>query len=182
MALQATAELIRIRSEEGQLILSGEILKGLVEKGFLPREEDPSSSLDANLKRAQEEFRDLKAIRGRDGSTHYYSSLSMSDTYAEWVLRWGENPFHTMAEIIRENSKIYPRPVPLDLFQESPFGFSGEEIQDLLRRMAEQEDYRDIRQTQTSIGSLYLYSTLHLEPDYASTLAEWLDVGQANNP
>jgi hypothetical protein len=27
-----------------------------------------------------------------------------------------------------------------------------------------------------------LYSALHLEPEYASMLAEWLDVGQFNNP
>jgi hypothetical protein len=45
-----------------------------------------------------------------------------------------------------------------------------------------QEEYEDIARTTTSIGTVYLYSTRHLEPDYASTLAEWLDVGQANNP
>jgi hypothetical protein len=48
--------------------------------------------------------------------------------------------------------------------------------------MGEQEEFQDIALATTSMGRVYLYSTHHLEPDYASTLAEWLDVGQANNP
>jgi hypothetical protein len=32
------------------------------------------------------------------------------------------------------------------------------------------------------VGTVFLYSSLHLGPDYAATLAKWLDVGQANNP
>jgi hypothetical protein len=29
---------------------------------------------------------------------------------------------------------------------------------------------------------VFLYSTRHLDPDHASMLAEWLDVGQYRNP
>jgi hypothetical protein len=72
--------------------------------------------------------------------------------------------------------------VPLDIFRESPFDLTQEEILDCLKKMAEQGEYQDITQTTTSIGTIFLYSTQHLEPDYASSLAEWLDVGQANNP
>jgi hypothetical protein len=48
--------------------------------------------------------------------------------------------------------------------------------------MAAEEEYRDILPTTTSASRIFLYSTLHLEPEYASMLAEWLDVGQFNNP
>jgi hypothetical protein len=48
--------------------------------------------------------------------------------------------------------------------------------------MADQKEYQDIQQTTTSIGTVFLFSTLYLEPDYATFLAEWIDVGQVNNP
>ena len=84
--------------------------------------------------------------------------------------------------MVRENSAIYPRPVPLNLFKGSPFDLTQEEIQTYLEQMARQDEYKDIAQTTTSLGTLFLYSTLHLELGYASTLTEWLDVEQANNP
>jgi len=48
--------------------------------------------------------------------------------------------------------------------------------------MGEQREYQDIAQTVTSIGTPFLFSTRHLDPDHASALAEWQDVGQVNNP
>jgi hypothetical protein len=87
-----------------------------------------------------------------------------------------------IAEIVRENSAIYPRPVPIDMFKHLPFDLRLEEIQAYLAQMAKRDDYRDIKQTTSSIGTVFLYSTLHLDPGYASMLAEWVDVGQANNP
>ena len=48
--------------------------------------------------------------------------------------------------------------------------------------MAADDAYRDIARTRTSAGNAYLYSTTHLEADYASSLAEWIDVGQYDNP
>ena len=48
--------------------------------------------------------------------------------------------------------------------------------------MREQKEYQDIAQTVTSVGTQFLYSTDYLDPDHTFTLAEWLDVGQLNNP
>jgi len=48
--------------------------------------------------------------------------------------------------------------------------------------MDAEEEYRDIMQTTTSVSGVFLYSTLHLDSEYASMLAEWLDVGQFENP
>jgi hypothetical protein len=106
--------------------------------------------------------------------------LSLSETYAGILIRKEESSF--IAEIVRENSAIYPRPVPLDFFRESPFDLTQEEILDFLGKMGEQGEYQDIALTTTSIGTVFLYSSRHLNPDYASTLAEWFDVGQINNP
>lgn len=48
--------------------------------------------------------------------------------------------------------------------------------------MAGFDAYHDIAQTMTYAGNSFLYSTMHLDPDYAATLAEWIDVGQYDNP
>ncbi|MBM3299678.1 MAG: hypothetical protein FJY85_06970, partial [Deltaproteobacteria bacterium] len=119
---------------------------------------------------------------GRNGIPYYYSVQSLSETYAGILMRKSENPLWLIAEVVRANSQLYPRPVPLDSFHELPFGLTPEEIAECLAIMGQQKEYQDIAQTITSIGTLFLYSTQHLEPDHASTLAEWLDVGQVNNP
>jgi hypothetical protein len=84
--------------------------------------------------------------------------------------------------VVRKNSMLYPRPIPLESFQKMPFEMSGEEIEASLEQMAGREDFRDICRTTPSIGTVFLFSTLYLEPDYASMLAEWFDVGQFQNP
>ena len=172
---------IRKRSEEGQLIQLKEILTELVKKGVLNSEDD-ESQFELVFRQCIEKNEDLKEISERNGTSYYYSTQSMGETYAKILLKMRENPFSLIAEIVRENSEIYPRPIPLEIFKESPFDLTHEEILAFLNKMAEQEEYQDIARTTTSVGTIFLYSTRYLEPHYASSLAEWLDVGQANNP
>ncbi len=87
-----------------------------------------------------------------------------------------------MAEVIREHSRIYPRPVPIALFQCSPFNLTEDLIERALQEMSLQEPYRDISQVTSSIGNTFLYSKDYLDQDYATMLAEWIDVGQVQNP
>jgi len=87
-----------------------------------------------------------------------------------------------IAKVVRENSAVYPRPVSLNLFGDSPFNLTQGELQGYLHQMAKGEGYGDIKQTTTSAGNVFLYSSRHLEPGYASMLAEWFDVGQFDNP
>jgi hypothetical protein len=182
-ACLAAAMIIREKSKSGQLTLQEEILRELTRQGFLkPEDSDMGCQFEAILKHTIEKNGDLKEICDRQSIPHYYSNENMAERYANILIQKGGDSLVLMAEIIRENSKIYPRPIPLDVFTESPFGFAREEIFSHIRKMAEQEEYQDIRQTTTSIGTVFLFSTLYLEPDYATFLAEWLDVGQVNNP
>jgi len=179
----AIAKIIRERSETGQLIQFEEILAGLSGQGLLKSEDaDHEFQFRDILKQTIEKNEDLREISGRDGIPCYYSAQNLTETYARILLQKEENILSLVVEIIRENSSIYPRPVPLDIFRESPFDLAQEEILDCLKKMAEEKGYQDISQTITSIGTIFLYSTRHLDPDYASSLAEWLDVGQSNNP
>ncbi len=176
--------IIREKSKEGRFALMNEMVSELLNRGLLESEKEESRLAEAIsiLEEALHRNEDLKERKGKDGLSRYYSSLAMSEAYATLLIRKEENPLLMMAEVIRENSAVYPRPIPLAIFMEPPFDLTHEEILECLRKMGGQTEYQDIAQTTTSIGTIYLYSNQHLEPDYASMLAEWLDVGQANNP
>ena len=179
----ATIKVIRERSEKGQPVQFEEILVELERQGLLESETaDQRSYLKAFLEQAFKKNEDLREISDKDGMLHYYSTQSLSETYARILLMRGKDPLLLIAQIIRENSAIYPRPVPLDIFRESPFDLTPEEISECLKNMREGKEYQDIAQATTSIGTIFLYSNRHLDADYASMLAEWFDVGQANNP
>jgi len=180
---QTIAQIIRERSDTGQLIRSEEIRTELVRQCLVKSEgTDESADFAAILRKAVQENPDLREISTGNGVAYYYSTGSLSETYAGILVSKEEGPLSIIAQVVRENSKIYPRPVPLDFFNRSPFDLTQEEISDCLEKMSEQSEYEDIARTTTSVGTVFLYSSRHLEPDYAFTLAEWLDVGQVNNP
>ena len=182
-ACQAAANIIRKKSEAGQLISQDEIFQEMIgQKVPKSVNREPPITFEAILKRTIEENEDIKGLHDKEGAPCYYSARYMSEPYAKILLRKGGNPLLLIAEIVRENSALYPRPIPLDTFKNSPFELTQEEILSCLQKMDGQEEYQDIAQTTTSIGTVFLYSSRHLDRDYASMLAEWFDVGQFNNP
>jgi hypothetical protein len=183
LAIRAIAEIIRGKSQAGELISQNEIFHRLHERGLIKdKKEGAQNVLETLLEKALEENRDVIKVHTEAGEPYFFSSQFMGESYAKILIQKRADPMLLIAEIIRENSAIYPRPVPIDMFKQSPFDLTLEEIQAYLAQMAKRDEYRDIKQTASSIGTVFLYSTLHLDPDYASMLAEWVDVGQANNP
>jgi hypothetical protein len=178
-AYRRTADAVRMRSEEGKLIQREEIVQILRERRGEPSEYSYEEDI---LMEAMNRNEDLTSIPGQDGLPRYYSTIYMIEAYAQLLVRKEGNPLLMIAETVRENSKIYPRPIRRDIFKNEPFELNEEEISTCLQKMREEDQYKDIAQTTTSEGTVFLYSTLHLEPDYASMLAEWVDVGQYRNP
>jgi hypothetical protein len=182
-ASHAAIQVIRNRSGQGQLAAEEEILEELLALGLL--EEDTanlSASLAEILSTASHTHDDLRTIPDQEGRKRYYSIHFMTETYARLLLRREGDPLQLIAEIVRENSALYPRPFPLGAFERSPFAMTREEIRQCLDQMSCLQAYQDIARTITSAGNVFLYSTLHLDPGYAATLAEWTDVGQHDNP
>ncbi|MDH7501067.1 MAG: hypothetical protein QHH30_11875 [candidate division NC10 bacterium] len=128
------------------------------------------------------EREDLEEIPGPDGLPRYFCSTYLTPAYAAMLIERQRDPLSLLVQTVREHSLLYPRPVPLHLFQNPPFAMSEEEIQRCLQEMKDLDSCQDIAQIITSIGSVFLYSTRHLDPDHASLLAEWLEVGQCNQP
>jgi hypothetical protein len=180
---ERTADFIRKKSQAGQLSLRQEILDELARQNILgPQQHETSEVLDVLLSKTLEEHEDLRQVSDQYGASRYYSYQFMTDSFVKILLQKEGHPLLLLAETVRENSRIYPRPIPLDAFKDHPFNLTEEEILACLQQMTETDHYKDIQRTATSIGTVFLYSTLHLDPGHARMLAEWLDVGQFNNP
>lgn len=181
--VQAIASMIRQSSEANQLLSESEILRRVADQHLLTLQPaDLANEVGNIIKKAVDGSDDLRQISARDGSWRYYSSHSMSEAYVLILLQKEGDPLRLIAENVRQNSAVYPRPVPLDIFRDPPFDLTRQKILSYLEQMAADEEYRDIATTTTSASRVFLYSTLHLEPEYAFMLAEWLDVGQFDNP
>jgi hypothetical protein len=170
---------IRQESEAGRIISGSAIFHRLAGQSRYPLQAEGFESL---LKIVLDANDDLHELAAGDGSRHYYSSNVMTGAYAAILLQKRGDPLRLIAEVVRQNSADCTRPVPLALFTHSPFDLSQQEVLNDLERMEDLEEFRDIARTETSASSVFLYSTLYLEPGHACMLAEWLDVGQFDNP
>ena len=180
---QGVADIIREKSKAGQLVSAEELLLTLkLEDRAKPEGDEEIVPPEALLNKVLAKHNDLKEIRAKDGACLYYSSMFMSDTYATLLLHKKEGPVSLIADTVREDSDRYPRPTPLDVFKEPPFDLSQEEILSCLQELSSHDEYQDISQVSTSIGHVFLYSSRYLDRDYALMLAEWIDVGQFENP
>ena len=110
----------------------------------------------------------------------YHDPALLSHSYARILDRKG-CPAVLLAEEIRVNSREYPRPVPVELFEMPPFDLTPGAIEAVLTAMAADPAYRDITFTTTTMGTVYLFSSLYLERGYATFLAEQ-DESFAINP
>jgi len=181
---QATtpAQFIREACEQGRLLAKTELLGILRERPATPDAPVPSpAKLEEEIAGALAEDPDLAVVHGPDGEEFYRCASLMSATYAE-ILAGKHAPCLLIAETVRKNSKEYPRPLALDIFEYPPFDLDPENIQACLQRMAADADFGDIRFVESSEGTVYLYSKRYLEHDYAAFLAQRLDVDLALNP
>jgi hypothetical protein len=125
---------------------------------------------------------DLKLMEGK-AETYFFSSLSMTEAYALHLFRVDEkNPVKLIADTVRDESRIYPRPTDIRIFLDTPFSLKPNEIDELLGRLEIHPDGLDIKSYCSSTGAKYLYSTKYLAPAHAESLAEWIEVGQKDNP
>ena len=87
-----------------------------------------------------------------------------------------------IADTVRDESRIYPRPTPAYIFLDSPFNMTESQLDGVLWQISQRNDMTDIKNTTVSNGALYLFSTQYLTVAHAETMAEWNEVGQAENP
>ncbi len=178
----AVCRMIGQASEAGELISESEILRRIDDQDEKRRRAADIERLRTMLREFVSGSGNLQCVISDDGSCRYYSSQYMNEVYAGILLQKEGDPRQLIADMVRHNSEVYPRPLPLDFFTQPPFNFTQPEVAEVLDQMSSQREYADIMTTTTSASRIFLYSTLHLESDHASMLAEWLDVGQSENP
>jgi hypothetical protein len=85
-------------------------------------------------------------MTSQERETLYHAPALLSRTYAS-ILDRKTSPLLLIAEEVRRNSAEYPRPVPLDFFEQSPFDLTPEQIEVGLKTMAENPEFVDITYT-----------------------------------
>ena len=164
---------VRAASREGRLIGLEEVRAAVLALAAESPNGPPDQAelTDARLAGLLAAHPGVAAFASASGETLYHAPNLLSHTYARILDRKG-SPLVLLAEEIRANSRDYPRPVPVELFEAPPFDLRPEEIEHALHALAADPAHQDITFTTTSTGMVYLFSTRHLERGYAAFLAQ----------
>lgn len=128
------------------------------------------------------DYTDVRRLDGESDS-YFFSTLSVTESYARYLYRVEEkNPLRLIADTVREESRIYPRPTPLRYFKEPPFRLSDGELEALVAQFGPDTGTADIAAFPASNGELYLFSTDHLEKVHGESLVEYYEVERWQNP
>lgn len=118
----------------------------------------------------------------RTGEQYLHSTKFLSVPYARLLLRSQANdPAFMIAQTVRENSEIYPRPTSVEYFEYEPFSLELAEVFAHLTVMESLEEYADIRRVTVSNGMVYLYSDRFMTEPQAQGSAQWEEVDSRLN-
>jgi hypothetical protein len=127
-------------------------------------------------------FEDINLIHA-SGSVYLCSDRHMTRRYAEIAACiQSQDVRHIIADTVRSDSLTHPRPTPVEMFCEPPYLLKPEVLAAALEGISDDPRYADIRLVHASEGSRFLFSTNHLDPSYAESLAEWMAVGDLEHP
>lgn len=128
------------------------------------------------------EVTDIVLLWGKKGA-YLYSEALMANNYAHMLFLTAEDDdLGTFVDQVRNESKIYPRPMAASSFRNPPFLWSVAKAKQLFARTQEAGSFPDIKVTVTSIGQWYFYSDLYLRDAQAKALAEFYGVERQRNP
>lgn len=164
----------KVRSDSAALKLTG--LSAL--QGIMP-EEDPAEVLAGA---AEAGYADILKAEGCKGD-YYFSERFMTPAYATRLARVEDDDVASLiAETVRDESRIYPRPTPVAAFHAPPYSISPQAFAMAALKLGREAELSDIRSCSASDGSEYLFSTRYLSEDHAQGLAEYDAVGRWQNP
>jgi hypothetical protein len=118
-----------------------------------------------------EGFADIKKLTARDGTVYAFSVQSMTDQYAQLLLLGEENdPCYAIAEMVRQESRVYPKPTAIEIFKYGLFNMDRNRLDEYVAQT--QETYDDIKLLRFSSGEVYLYSATYMNEDQAAMVAK----------
>jgi hypothetical protein len=130
-------------------------------------------------------FADIKKVTSGAGEVYYHSDKYLVDSYAATLLlSMAGDHCDTLAQKVRDDSRIYPRASNVNLFHnEQLFGIPRADLESIIEETLRTPEYSDIKKVvHPTTGAVYLYSERYLEEQQAWAQMDWLEVGLANNP
>lgn len=130
------------------------------------------------------DFDDCRGIRLLMGAHSYYlyDEAAMTDAYARWAFLAAEDdPVAAFLECVRDESRIYPRPLARTNLANPPFCMGAEAVEAAWRAACDQDRANDVRRIEATNGAVYFYSTDYLSPARARSLAQYDAVERAFN-
>ena len=136
---------------------------------------------------ADPRFRDIQSLAGVDGEAHFHSDTHLSGNYGRIMLRAkAGDPARSIAELVRDRSRVMPAPTSLKVFHDRVFALSREQLDafvDGLGRPDASAEYADIKRlVHPETGAVYLYSDKWMLEVDAFRVMDWEEVGAARNP
>lgn len=185
-------EVEEVIEEPDKVTLIGEFIRDRSYEGILTNAEDfidepLSLEVEEVLQmidelKMREEFSDICISKGAE-RIYLFSENYITKNYAKMMISVAERDLlNLIAETVREESKIYPRPTDVRLFSKAPFNLSKDEFKELYLQLVKKEEYSDIQETRASNNAPYLYSEKFMKKAHAASLAEWIEVGAEQNP
>ena len=193
-AADATGDAAKGAPSAAEAVAAGETVKDAPPAAAPPEGDDPFAGLELppgyRLVEMEGEFVlvpdeeagpvervvDCSSIVALVGAHSYYlyDRTAMTDAYAHWAFLAAEDDnVVTFVDCVREDSRVYPRPLAASSLGNPPFNLAQDVVAQTWDIVRESGAYPDIQQTTASNGDVYYFSTEHLSPAYAASLAEW---------
>lgn len=174
--LDIITKLIRDKSAQGQITNLIEIK----EKDFDLTDKEFEDKIE--ILKTDDKYEDIRVLSGKKGR-YLFSDNDMNLKYAKLMAQIEENDVKGLiAKTVREDSKVYPRPTDIKVFNKSPFYLKDDVLLNVLEQMKEEDEYQDIKEVKASNGALYLFSDEYMEKDHAIGLTEWVEVIRKETP
>lgn len=132
--------------------------------------------------REKEEFADIHIMK-RKNKIYAFSTNYITESYAAMIVSlYDKDLVNLVSDVVRKESKLYPRPTDIRIFNRIPFNLSKDEFNEVYSQIRKNDAFADIKGTTASNNALYLYSDKFLKKDHARSLAEWIEVEAEQNP
>lgn len=124
-----------------------------------------------------ERYQDIKQLVGPTGLAYLYSEAAMTRNYANLLARIEANdPCVTIAETVREESRVYPRPTKVELFYTPVFNIDPDQLEMVVEQTLKRPEFQDIKKVIASTQAVYLYSDKHMVAPQVERWVQWQEV------
>lgn len=122
--------------------------------------------------RTRPEYADVYVYEGAK-DLYYYIYPTLAHNYVRGIAMAQENDLpRIIAEVVRYESKIYPRATDITTFTRFPYHYTVIQVRRMLERMARQSEYADLERYTSGKKNEYIFSTRYLSRRYATFLVE----------